>query len=53
MHTLFDYLAREFENEYESEYDSTLKKKYSTPKIYSADDNLSKRLYNISPFFLV
>lgn len=45
MHTIFDYLARELENEYESEYDSTLKKKYSTPKIYSADGNLSKRWY--------
>jgi hypothetical protein len=26
MHTIFDYLANEIEFEYESEYDSTLKK---------------------------
>jgi integrase len=45
MHTIFDYLAKELENEYESEYDSTLKKNYSTPKIYSANGNLSKRWY--------
>jgi hypothetical protein len=27
MHTIFDYLARELQNEYESEYDLSLKKK--------------------------
>lgn len=45
MHTVFDYLAQELQNEYESEYDLTLKKNYSTPKIYSANGNLSKRWY--------
>jgi integrase len=45
MHTIFDYLAQELQNEYESEYDLTLKKNYSAPKIYSAKGDLSKRWY--------
>jgi integrase len=45
MHTIFDYLARELQNEYESEYDLTLKKNYSAPKIYSANGDLTKRWY--------
>ena len=45
MHTIFDYLAQELQNEYEIEYDLTLKKNYSLPKIYSADGDLKKRWY--------
>ena len=45
MHTIFDYLAQELQNEYEIEYDLTLKKKYSPPKIYSANGDLKKRWY--------
>ncbi|MBP92486.1 MAG: hypothetical protein CMC55_00015 [Flavobacteriaceae bacterium] len=32
MDTIFDYLAKELDNEYESEYDSTLKKNIQLPK---------------------
>ncbi|GGW72032.1 hypothetical protein DFQ11_1011 [Winogradskyella epiphytica] len=45
MHTIFDYLAQELQNEYESEYDLTLKKNFSAPKIYSANGDLRKRWY--------
>ncbi len=45
MHTIFDFLAQELQNEYESEYDLTLKKNYSAPKIYTANGDLSKRWY--------
>ncbi|MGY0393291.1 tyrosine-type recombinase/integrase [Bizionia sp. KMM 8389] len=45
MHTIFDYLAVELQNEYESEYDLHLKKNFSTPKIYSANGDLKKRWY--------
>jgi integrase len=45
MHTIFDYLADELKNEYESEYDLNLKKNFSTPKIYSANGDLYKRWY--------
>jgi integrase len=45
MHTIFDYLAQELQNEYEIEYDLTLKKNYSPPKIYSANGDLKKRWY--------
>jgi hypothetical protein len=41
MHTIFDYLARELQNEYESEYDFNLKKNYSAPKIYTANGDIS------------
>lgn len=40
MHTVFDYLAQELQNEYEIEYDLILKKNYSPPKIYSANGDL-------------
>ncbi|MBP94225.1 MAG: integrase [Flavobacteriaceae bacterium] len=45
MHTIFDYLAGELQNEYESEYDLHLKKNFSAPKIYSANGDLTKRWY--------
>ena len=45
MHTIFDYLSQEIQNEYESEYDLELKKNFSSPKIYSANGDLSKRWY--------
>lgn len=45
MHTIFDYLAQELQNEYESEYDLHLKKNFSVPKIYSANGDLNKRWY--------
>lgn len=35
----------EYENEYESAYDLTIKRKYSDPKIYSAKGDLKKRWY--------
>jgi hypothetical protein len=36
MHTIVDYLAQELQ----IEYDLTLKKNYSPPKIYSANGDL-------------
>ncbi|TYB77952.1 tyrosine-type recombinase/integrase [Bizionia saleffrena] len=45
MHNIFDYLSQELQNEYESEYDLSLKKNFSTPKIYSGNGDLNKRWY--------
>ncbi len=45
MFTLNDFLIFDIQNEYESEYDLSLKPFFSTPKIYSAKGDLSKRWY--------
>ncbi|WP_372792051.1 tyrosine-type recombinase/integrase [Lutibacter sp.] len=45
MFNLNEYLVNEYENEYENEYNPPMKKKYSEPKIYNANGDLSKRWY--------
>lgn len=45
MFNLSKYLRFEYENEYEKEYDLKPLKKYSTPKIYTAKGDLTKRWY--------
>ncbi len=38
-------IEKEYKSAYESAYDLSLKKEYSTPKIYTANNDLSKRWY--------
>ena len=45
MFNLNKFLSNEYENEYGNEYLSLMKKKYSEPKIYDANGDLSKRWY--------
>jgi len=45
MFNLNQFLANEYGNEYGNEYLSPMKKKYSEPKIYTANGNLNKRWY--------
>lgn len=45
MINLQQLLTFEYKSAYESAYDLTVKKNYSTPKIYSANGDLSKRWY--------
>ena len=40
-----ELIALEYENEYESAYDLSVKRNFSNPKIYSAGGNLTKRWY--------
>ena len=40
-----ELLTFEYENEYESAYDLSVRRNFSTPKIYSANGDLSKRWY--------
>ena len=45
MSNFNELITFEYENEYESAYDLTIKRKYSSPKIYSAKGDLKKRWY--------
>jgi len=45
MFNLNEFLVNEYENEYGNEYNLPMKKKYSEPKIYNANGDLSKRWY--------
>ncbi len=40
-----EFITFEYENEYESAYDLSIKKNFSNPKIYSAKGDLKKRWY--------
>jgi integrase len=40
-----DLIEKEYKSAYESAYDLSLKKEFSTPKIYTANNDLSKRWY--------
>ncbi|MBD0832828.1 tyrosine-type recombinase/integrase [Aestuariibaculum sediminum] len=45
MSNLSELLTFEYESEYESAYDLSLKRNFSAPKIYTANNDLSKRWY--------
>ncbi|WP_233267517.1 tyrosine-type recombinase/integrase [Algibacter sp. L1A34] len=45
MHSLKELITLDAQNEYESAYDLSVNKKFSTPKIYSASGDLKKRWY--------
>ena len=45
MPNILEFLNFEHDNEHGNEHDITLKKKYSLPKIYTANGNLKKRWY--------
>jgi len=45
MPSLNEILTFEYESEYDTEYDLSLKKLYSAPKIYTANGDLKKRWY--------
>jgi integrase len=45
MFNFNDLIEKEYKSAYESAYDLSLKKKFSTPKIYTANNDLSKRWY--------
>lgn len=45
MSNFKELITFEYENEYESAYDLSVKRKFSIPKIYSANGDLKKRWY--------
>ncbi|WP_338731553.1 tyrosine-type recombinase/integrase [Mangrovimonas cancribranchiae] len=45
MRNFNDLIEQEYKSAYESAYDLSLKKEFSTPKIYTANNDLSKRWY--------
>jgi hypothetical protein len=45
MHTIKRFLTFAYDNEYESAYDLTQKRAFSSPKIYTANGDLKKRWY--------
>ncbi|MBD0825527.1 hypothetical protein ICJ85_16075 [Aestuariibaculum marinum] len=45
MSNISDILQGEYESEYGNEYDLSVQKQFSKPKIYTASGNLKKRWY--------